>query len=58
MINERKRYKYKYYRVMLKDKVESTVTASRPGVDDLYEESVGVENRRTKKERQASEVMD
>ena len=66
-------------RVTLKDMVESTVIASRVGVDDLEEHlrqkrlrwfgnivrrdeevemSVGVENRRMKKERQASEMMD
>ena len=65
----------------LKDKVESTVIASRAGVDDLEEhlrqkrlrwfghivrrdeeveikKNIGIENRRTKKERQASETMD
>ena len=67
--------------VTLKDKVESTVIASRLGVDHLDEhlrqkrlrwfghtvrrdeevekkENVGIENRRAKKERQASEMMD
>ena len=67
-------------RVPLKEMVESTVIASRVGVDDLEEHlrqkrlrwfenivrtdqeveitSVGVENRKMQKERQASEMMD
>ena len=55
--------------VMSKDKVESTAIASRVGVDNLEEHlrqkqfrwrkrSVGVENRRMRKERQASEMME
>ena len=66
--------------VTLKDMVESMVTASKVGVNDLElhlrqkrlrwfghivrrdgggdKESVGVENRRTANERQASETMD
>ena len=64
--------------VTLKDMVESTVIASRAGVDDLEDhlrqnrlmwfghiarrdeemEIKKVENRRTEKERQASETMD
>ena len=43
--------------VTLKDKVESTVIASRVGVDEL-EEHFMQKRLRTKKERQASKTMD